>query len=91
MKPSDPSIAWIDEKPLGLAERLYLPLFIQGLTTTAKVFLLHLSILFRIEKFVPTTDITLQVPSHRLLIFFLLQGICLFLSDKFTVVFPNSI
>lgn len=31
MKPSDPGITWIDEKPLGLAERLYVPLFVQVL------------------------------------------------------------
>ena len=36
MKPSDPGITWIDEKPLGLAERLYIPLFVQGLTTTSR-------------------------------------------------------
>jgi len=36
MKPTDPSITWLEEKPLGLAERLYLPLFVQGLTTTAR-------------------------------------------------------
>ena len=36
MKPSDPGITWIDDKPLGLAERLYLPLFIQGLATTGR-------------------------------------------------------
>ena len=36
MKPSDPGITWIDEKPLGLAERLYIPLFVQGLATTSR-------------------------------------------------------
>ena len=36
MKPTDPAVTWIEEKPLGLAERLYLPLFVQGLTTTAR-------------------------------------------------------
>jgi len=36
MKPTDPAIVWLEEKPLGLAERLYLPLFVQGLTTTAR-------------------------------------------------------
>ena len=36
MKPTDPSITWLEEKPLGLAERLYLPLFVQGLATTAR-------------------------------------------------------
>ena len=36
MKPDDPGVTWIEEKPLGLAERLYLPLFVQGLATTGK-------------------------------------------------------
>ena len=36
MKPSDPGITWIDDKPLGLAERLYIPLFVQGLATTSR-------------------------------------------------------
>ena len=36
MKPTDPAVTWIEEKPLGLGERLYLPLFVQGLTTTAR-------------------------------------------------------
>jgi NADH-quinone oxidoreductase subunit I len=36
MKPTDPAITWLEEKPLGLTERLYLPLFVQGLTTTAR-------------------------------------------------------
>jgi hypothetical protein len=27
MKANDPSITWLEEKPLGLTERLYLPLF----------------------------------------------------------------
>jgi len=36
MKPTDPQIVWLEEKPLGLAERLYLPLFVQGLATTAR-------------------------------------------------------
>ena len=36
MKPSDPSITWLEAKPLGLAERLYLPLFVSGLATTAR-------------------------------------------------------
>jgi len=36
MQPTDPAIVWLEEKPLGLAERLFLPLFVQGLTTTAR-------------------------------------------------------
>ena len=36
MKPTDPAITWLEEKPLGLTERLYLPLFFQGLSTTAR-------------------------------------------------------
>ena len=36
MKPTDPAITWLEEKPLGLTERLYLPLFLQGLSTTAR-------------------------------------------------------
>ena len=36
MKSTDPAITWLEEKPLGLAERLYLPLFVQGLATTAR-------------------------------------------------------
>jgi len=36
MKPDDPNITWIEEPQLGLAGMLYLPLFVQGLTTTFK-------------------------------------------------------
>ena len=36
MKPDDPNISWIEEPQLGLAGKLYLPLFLQGLTTTFK-------------------------------------------------------
>jgi NADH-quinone oxidoreductase subunit I len=36
MKPDDKDILWVDEPRLGLAGRMYLPLFVQGLTTTAK-------------------------------------------------------
>ena len=36
MKAEDPSILWIEDPPLGLAGRMYLPLFAQGLTTTIK-------------------------------------------------------
>src|SRR5882757_3367677 len=36
MKANDPNITWVKEPELGLAGKMYLPLFIQGLTTTAK-------------------------------------------------------
>ena len=36
MKPNDPSIKWIEEPKLGLAGKMYVPLFVQGLTTTAR-------------------------------------------------------
>ena len=36
MKPNDPSVKWIDEPKLGLGGRMYLPLFLDGLTTTAR-------------------------------------------------------
>jgi len=36
MHANDKDIQWLDEPKLGLAGRLYLPLFVQGLTTTAK-------------------------------------------------------
>ena len=36
MKPDDPNIAWIDEPKLGLAGKMYLPLFVQGFATTTK-------------------------------------------------------
>jgi NADH-quinone oxidoreductase subunit I len=36
MKSDDPNIKWIEEPRLGLAGKMYLPLFIQGLTTTAR-------------------------------------------------------
>src|SRR5712691_11811337 len=36
MKSDDPQIRWIDDPPLGLTGRMYLPLFAQGLTTTIK-------------------------------------------------------
>jgi RNA polymerase sigma factor (sigma-70 family) len=36
MKPDDPKIKWIEEPKLGLAGKMYLPLFVQGLTTTAR-------------------------------------------------------
>lgn len=34
MRPDDPNIKWIEEPKLGLAGRMYMPLFVQGLTTT---------------------------------------------------------
>ena len=36
MKPDDPNIKWIEEPKLGLSGRMYLPLVVQGLTTTFK-------------------------------------------------------
>ena len=36
MKSDDKSIAWIEEPKLGLSGQMYLPLFFQGLATTAK-------------------------------------------------------
>jgi NADH-quinone oxidoreductase subunit I len=36
VKPEDSAIRWIDDPPLGLTGRMYLPLFAQGLTTTIK-------------------------------------------------------
>jgi len=36
MKADDPAIRWIEEPKLGLAGRMYLPLLISGLTTTAR-------------------------------------------------------
>jgi NADH-quinone oxidoreductase subunit I len=36
MTPDDPNIVWIEEPKLGLAGRMYLPLFVQGLAVTAK-------------------------------------------------------
>ena len=36
MKPNDPCVQWIEEPNLGLAGKMYLPLFVQGLTTTAR-------------------------------------------------------
>ncbi|QDU94212.1 NuoI/complex I 23 kDa subunit family protein [Lignipirellula cremea] len=36
MKPDDKNIQWVEEPKLGLAGRMYLPLFVQGLTTTVK-------------------------------------------------------
>ena len=36
MQSTDPDIYWVEEPKLGLAGRMYLPLFFQGLTTTTK-------------------------------------------------------
>ncbi|MHB8954231.1 MAG: NuoI/complex I 23 kDa subunit family protein [Pirellulaceae bacterium] len=36
MKPDDPNIKWLDSPRLGLAEKLYLPLTLHGLTTTMR-------------------------------------------------------
>jgi len=36
MSPTDPNIRWIDPPKLGLAGRMYLPLFLQGLRVTGK-------------------------------------------------------
>jgi len=36
MKAEDPDIKWCERPKLGLAERMYLPLFVDGLTTTVK-------------------------------------------------------
>ncbi|HZL89392.1 MAG TPA: NADH-quinone oxidoreductase subunit I [Pirellulaceae bacterium] len=36
MQPNDPNIAWIEEPRLSLAGKMYVPLFVDGLTTTLK-------------------------------------------------------
>lgn len=36
MKPDDPHIRWIEEPKLGVAGKIYLPLFVEGITTTLK-------------------------------------------------------
>lgn len=36
MKPSDPNVKWIETPRLGLLGKLYVPLFLQGLTTTLR-------------------------------------------------------
>ncbi|MCA9269325.1 MAG: NADH-quinone oxidoreductase subunit I [Planctomycetales bacterium] len=36
MQSTDPNITWLEPPPLSWAERMYLPLFMQGLTTTAR-------------------------------------------------------
>jgi NADH-quinone oxidoreductase subunit I len=39
MQPDDPRIKWVEEPKLGLTGKMYLPMFVQGLTTVFK----HLS------------------------------------------------
>ncbi len=39
MRPDDPAIHWVSEPKLGLAGKMYLPMFVQGLSTTLR----HLS------------------------------------------------
>ena len=34
MKPDDENIRWIEEPELGMSGKSYLPLFVEGLTTT---------------------------------------------------------
>ncbi|MFV2066015.1 MAG: NADH-quinone oxidoreductase subunit I [Pirellulales bacterium] len=36
MKQDDPNIRWVEEPPLGLTGRMYVPLVVDGLRTTAK-------------------------------------------------------
>ena len=36
MKADDADIQWVEEPKLGLAGRMYVPMFVQGLTTTMK-------------------------------------------------------
>ena len=36
MKSNDPDIQWVQPPKLGIAGKMYLPLFLQGLTTTAR-------------------------------------------------------
>ncbi len=36
MQPDDPAILWVEEPKLGLTGKMYLPLVVQGLTTTAR-------------------------------------------------------
>ena len=36
MREDDPNINWVQEPKLGLAGKMYLPLFVQGLTTTVR-------------------------------------------------------
>jgi len=43
MRPDDPNISWVEEPQLGLAGKLYLPLFVQGLSITFKHMMRSLS------------------------------------------------
>ena len=36
MQADDPNIKWVEEPRLGLGGKMYLPMFVQGLTTTFK-------------------------------------------------------
>ena len=36
MKPNNPAVKWVEDPQLGLSGRMYLPLFVQGLTTTVQ-------------------------------------------------------
>ncbi len=36
MKPNDPAVLWLEEPKLGLAGKMYLPLFVQGLVVTTR-------------------------------------------------------
>lgn len=36
MKADDPNIMWVEEPKLGLAGKMYLPMFVQGLATTTR-------------------------------------------------------
>ena len=36
MTPNDPNITWVEEPRLGLSGKMYMPMFVQGLTTTFK-------------------------------------------------------
>lgn len=36
MRTDDPNITWVEEPKLGLAGKMYIPLFVQGLTTTVR-------------------------------------------------------
>jgi NADH-quinone oxidoreductase subunit I len=55
MKPDDPAITWIDEPQLGLAGKMYLPMFVQGLSTTFK----HL------KKSLAGQDVTVSYPDQE--------------------------
>ena len=36
MNPNDPNILWVEPPRLGLAEKMYLPLLVQGMRTTLR-------------------------------------------------------